>query len=192
MPSLGDAYSDAADAWSGRRLYVGAALLFVGTVVAAPGLVRVTAQALEFAGVATATSLWFAIAVAGLAVPLVGAGLLRSVPSSRRLRAVGATGVCLAALAVAAYLVAVPPGSATTPGGTLTVVLLVYVTGALLALWSPIVAAGFAADGRRERAAGSSTFVRDRSPVRPAGRVPADGGEDEQQLAFLLDREKRK
>lgn len=191
MPSLGDAYGDAVDAWSRRRIYLGAAFLFVGAVVAAPGFVRVTARALEFAGVADATALWFAIAVAGLAVPLVGAGLLRAVPSSRRIRVVGATGVCLAALAVAAYLVAVPPGSATTPDGPLTVIALVYVAGGLLAMWSPIVAAGLAAGGRRQQAAGSSTFVRDRTPVRPAGRVPADGGEDEEQLAFLLDREQR-
>lgn len=190
MPSLGDAYNEAADAWNRRRLYLGATLLFVGAVVAAPGLVRVTAGVLEAVGVAEGTALVLGIAVAGLAVPVVGGGLLRWVPTTSRLRATGAAGVVLAALAVAAFVAAVPPSGVTGVGSVPVLVAVTYVVGAMLALWSPIVAAGLAAgDNRHDRPRPASSFVRERRSIQPGGRVPADGGEEEQEIAFLLDRD---
>lgn len=190
MPRLGDAYDGAADTRSRRRLYLGAALLFVGVVVAAPGLAAVTATVLGVVGVGEAPAVSLGIAVAGLAVPVVGAGLFRWVPAGRRARAAGASGVLLSSLAVAAFLVTVPPGTLTGPGSVPGVVVLTYVVGTLLALWSPIVAAGLAA-GRTNRPAPRSTtaFVRSSRPARPGGQVPADGGREDEQVAFLLDRD---
>lgn len=188
MPSLGDAYDGAEDEWERRRLYFGAALLFVGAAVAAPGLARVTAGALQAVGVASSPALALGVATAALAVPLVGAALHRWLPSSQRFRAAAAAGVLLSTVAVAAFLLAVPPAQLTGPGAVPAAILVTYVAGALLALWSPIVAAGLAAsDDGRDHAVSSSAFVRSSSPARPGGHVPADGGQEEQQLAFLLD-----
>lgn len=192
MPSLGDAYDEAADAWEGRRLYVGAALLFVGAVVAAPGLVGVVVGALTAAGVGEGTALTVGIAVAGLAVPVVGAGLLRWVPSTSRIRRAAAAGVLLSALAVAAFVVTVPPDSLASAPRVPAAIVVAYLAGAMLALWSPIVAAGLAASESRSTTSTDTAYVRQTRSVRPRGRVPADGGKDEEeQLAFLLDNDDR-
>lgn len=189
MPSLGDTFDHATDAWDRRRLYLGAAFLFVGVAVAAPGLARVTAVALAAAGVAEPTAVTVGVAVAGLAVPVVGAALFRWVPSTPRLRATGAAGVVLATFAVGGF-VAIAPTAGLTGLGTVTVLLgAIYAIGVVLALWSPVVAAG-RARRERDRRERTTTFVRETRQVRPRSRVPADGGEEERQLAFLLDNDK--
>ena len=193
MPSLGDAYGGAADEWARRRLYLGAALLVVGAVVAAPGLVRVTADLLVALGAAPASALALALALTGLALPVAGAGLLRWVPADRPLRAVAAAGVLVAASCVALLVVTVPPASLAGPADLPGVLLGVWVVGTLAAFLAPVVAAGLAADGRparRTRSTTSAGFVRSR-PSRPSGRVPADGGDDARELSFLLDDEDR-
>lgn len=188
MPSLGDAYDEAADEWERRRLYFGAALLFVGAVVAAPGLASVLAGGFTTLGVPETTAVTFGIAVAALAVPIVGAALLRWVPSDPRFRTAGAAGVVLSAVAVAAFVVSVPAGGQAGLGSVPLAVAATYVVGALLALWSPILAAGLAAsDGGQSRP--KAAFVRETRSVRPGGRVPADGGEEDRELAFLLDQD---
>lgn len=190
MTRLGDAYDEAADAWSRRRLYFGAALLFLGAVLAAPGLVGVTVGMLEAVGVGSETALVLGIAVAALAVPVGGASLLRWIPAGARIRTGGATGVVLSAVAVGAFIIQVPPGGVTGPESVSTLVAAGYLLGALLAIGSPIVAAGLAANDRPRRTSRpSTTFVRERRTVQPRARVPADGGEDEEQLAFLLDQD---
>lgn len=191
MPSLRDAYDDAAGGSPARRLYLGAGLLFVGIAVAVPGLVRVTTEVLAMAGVGEPTARWGAVAVAGLAVPMVGAGLLAQVPSSRRLRAVGAAGVLLSTAAVAGFLAAVSPEALAGVASVPWPIVLAYAAGAMLALWSPVVTAGLVATDTREQAVTTTAFVRDASPARPRGRVPADGGKEEEQLAFLLDRDEK-
>ena len=187
MPSLSDAYEEAAGAWARRRLYVGAALLFVGAVVAAPGLVGVVAGIMGALGVGEATALATGISVAGLAVPVVGAVLLRWVPSNRRIRVAAASGVVLAAAAVAGFVVTVPPGSLAGPASVPLVIVVTYGIGAMLALWSPVVAAGLAAVEPRPSGRSPTAYVRQTRSVRPGGRVPADGGRDRDQLAFLLE-----
>jgi MFS family permease len=181
MPSLGDAFDEATDEWERRRLYFGTALLFVGAVVAAPGLASVLAGAFSAAGVAEATAVTLGIAIAALAVPFAGAALLRWVPSSPQFRTAGAAGVVLSTVAVAAFVALGPADLGSVP----LAVVATYVVGALLALWSPILAAGMAA-GDRGSSRPSTAFVRERRSVRP-GQVPADGGEEDQELAFLLD-----
>lgn len=190
MPSLGEAYDGAGDNWSGWRLYLGATLLFVGAVVVAPGLAAVTETVLAAVGIGQATAVSLGIAVAGLAVPVAGAGLIRWVPASRRIRTVGATGVLLVSLTVAAFLLVVPFGSVSGLGSVPGVVVLTYLVGALLALGSPVVAAGLAAGETDRQPSRSSTgFVRSSRPAQPGGQVPADGGREGEQLAFLLDRD---
>lgn len=190
MPRLGDAYDEATDEWNRRRLYFGAVLLFVGAVVAAPGLARVTAGVLQAGGVAEAMAVSLGIAVAALAVPIAGAALLRWVPANRQARTAGAAGVVLATVAVAAFVVLVPPAELAGPASVPTIVVVTYLAGALLALWSPIVAAGLAASGAPSGSSRPDTaFVRETRSIRPGGKVPADGGEEEEQLAFLLDRD---
>ncbi|MFB6354545.1 MAG: hypothetical protein ABEJ92_10730, partial [Halobacteriales archaeon] len=93
MPSLGDAYDEAADAWERRHLYLGAALLFVGVAIAAPGLARAATRVLRAAGFAPGTALTLGVAVAAIAVPLVGAALLGWLPTTPRLRTAAAAGV---------------------------------------------------------------------------------------------------
>lgn len=184
MPSLGDAYDEATDEWERRRLYFGAALLFVGAVVAAPGLASVLAGALTAVGVTEGTAITLGIAVAALAVPLAGAGLLRLVPANRQARTAGAAGVVFAAVAVAGFIAAAPADG--TLGSVPAIVIATYAAGVLLALGSPVVAAGLSA-GDTKPSRPSTPFVRERRSVRPGGRVPADGGEEDQELAFLLD-----
>lgn len=193
MPSLGDAYGGAADEWERRRLYLGAALLVVGAVVAAPGLVRVTAGVLVALGVPEPPALAIGLAMAGLAVPVVGAALFRWVPADRGLRAVGAAGVLVSALTVALFVTTVPPTALAGPADVPLGLLVVYAIGAMAALFAPVVAAGLAAEerpGRRTGAPSSPAFVRER-PSRGGARVPADGGDDRQELTFLLDDEDR-
>ena len=185
MPSLGDAYEGAKDEWERRRLYFGAALLFVGAAVAAPGLASVLAAALGAAGVAEGTAVTMGIAIAGLAVPLAGAALLSYQPANRQARTAGAAGVLLAAVAVAGF-----SATSSADGGLVSVpviVLATYGAGVLLALGAPVVNSGLAAqaDGRPSRP--ETAFVRERRTVRPSSRVPADGGSEDQELAFLLD-----
>ena len=188
MTSLGDAYDEATDEWERRRLYFGAALLFVGAVVAAPGLARVLAGLLTAVGVAEGTAVTLGIAIAALAVPVVGAGLFRLVPSNRQARTAGAAGVVFAAVAVAAFVAGSPADG--TLGAVPPVVIATYLAGVLLALGSPVVAAGLAGGETRSRRP-STTFVRERRTVSPRGQVPADGGEEDQELAFLLDQDEK-
>ncbi|MDZ7702212.1 MAG: hypothetical protein U5J98_09205 [Halobacteriales archaeon] len=188
MPSLGDAYDEASDEWERRRLYFGAALLFVGAAVAAPGLARVLAGVLTLVGVAEATAVTLGIAVAALAVPIAGAALLRWLPADRRARTAGAAGVVFSAVAVAGFVAAAPAdgGLASVP----SIVLATYGAGVLLALGSPVVAAGLAGSEARPSRP-STAFVRERQTFSPSGRVPADGGEEDQELAFLLDNDEK-
>ncbi len=182
MPSLGDAYEGARDEWERRRLYFGAALLFIGAAVAAPWL----AGALSAVGVAEGTALTLSVVAAGLAVPLVGAALLRYQPVNRPARTAGAAGVLLAAVAVAGF-VATAPGESGLAGVPL-IVLVTYAAGAMLALGAPVAAAGLAAEAAPRRTSRPDTaFVRQRRTVQPRSRVPADGGSEDQELAFLLD-----
>lgn len=182
MPSLGDAYDEATDEWERRRLYFGTALLFVGAAVAAPGLANVLAGAFAALGFAAATATTLGIAVAALLVPFAGAALLRWVPATPRFRTAGAAGVVLSTVAVAAFVASNPADLGSVP----LAVAATYAAGALLALWSPVLAAGLTArDGGRSRP--STAFVREKRSVRPGGRVPADGGQEDQELAFLLD-----
>ncbi len=183
MTSLGDTYDEATDEWERRRLYFAAALLFVGAVIAAPGLASVLAGVFGALGVADATAVTLGIAVAALLVPFAGAALLRWVPSAPQFRTAGAAGVVLSTVAVAAFVALGPTALGSVP----LAVVVTYVVGALLALWSPVLAARLAAgDGGSSRP--STAFVRERRSVRP-GRMPADGGEEDQELAFLLDQD---
>lgn len=200
MPSLGDAFDGATDARSPRRLYLGAALLFVGAVVAAPGLASVVTVVLAAVGAPTGQAFTLGVAVAALAVPLVGAGLLQGVPATRRLRTTGAAGVALATLAVAAFLASTHATGPADLGPVSPLIWVPYVVGVLVALWSPIVAVGLdAADAVGSKPVARMTtsrssrpsFVRSSRPSRPRAGVPADGGEEDGQLAFLLDNDDR-
>ncbi len=188
MPSLGDAYDEATDEWERRRLYFGAALLFVGAVVAAPGLASVLAGVLTAVGVTEGTAITLGIAVAALAVPFAGAGLLRLVPANRQARTAGAAGVVFATVAVAGFIASAPADA--TLGSVPVIVVVTYGAGVLLALGSPVVAAGLSA-GDTGPSRPSTTFVRERRSISPRGQVPADGGEEDQELAFLLDNDDR-
>lgn len=193
MPSLGDAYGGTTAEWARRRLYLGAALLVVGAVVAAPGLVRVTADVLVALGTTPAVALALALALAGIAFPVIGAGLLWWIPSSQAIRAVAGGGVLVATVAVATFVAVVPPASLAGPADVPFGLLAVYGLGALAALLAPVVAAGLAGEGhpgRRGKSLSRTAFVRDRSS-RPASRVPADGGDDSQELDFLLEDDDR-
>lgn len=191
MPSLGDAYGGSADAATRRRLYLGTALLFVGAVVAAPGLVRVTAGGLVALGFDEPTALSLGIALAGVAVPVAGAGLLAWLPAGPRLRAAAAGGVLLATAAVAAFVAFVPPASLADPGGFTAALAVVYALGALAALLSPVLAAGLAAAGRGTGERATAAFVRETTTGPPGRRVPADGGDEGEQLGFPLDEDDR-
>lgn len=191
MPSLVDAYGGSDETITRRRLYVGAVALFVGAVVFANGLARVTAGGLQGLGFSDATSLTVGIAFAAMAVPVVGAALHRWVPFDRRLRSAAAAGILLAALAVAAFVVTTPPSGPSGLAGLSPLVVAAYLVGTLVALWSPLVAAGLAERDRRpDRPVGSTSVVRETRQVRADRQVPADGGQEDEQLAFLLDQDR--
>lgn len=188
MPSLGDAFDEAKGAWERRRLYFGTALLFVGAVIAAPGLASVLADGFAAAGFAESRAITLGIGVAALAVPFAGAALLRMVPADRQFRTAGAAGVVLSTIAVAAFVAGGPIEGPASLGSVPLAVGATYVVGALLALVSPALAAGLAGDDS-SRTRPSTAFVRETRSVRPGGQVPADGGEEDEELAFLLDRD---
>ncbi len=193
MPSLGDAYGGSAGAPARRRLYLGTALLFVGAAVAAPGLVRVTAGGLVAVGFAESTALSLGIALAGVAFPVAGAGLLARIPAGPRLRAAAGGGVLLSTVAVAAFVAFVPPASLADPGPAVVLLAGAYALGALAALFGPVVAAGLAAGatGPTDRGRSTPAFVRDSTAGPPGRRVPADGGDEGEQLGFPLDEDER-
>lgn len=188
MPSLEETYGRSRGGGTRPRLLLGAVLLFVGAFAAGAGLAGVLAGGLRAVGLAEPTAVTLGFATAAMAVPVTGAALLRLVRANRRFRTAGAVGVVLTSLAVAAFVVT---GLAERPagsGGLAVVVWGAYLIGVALALGSPALAVR-AGTGDGGTARPTTAFVRDRRPVRPRGGLPSDGGTEDDELAFLLDRD---
>lgn len=184
MGSLGETFRDTGGM---RRLYVGTGLLLLGAAVAAPGLVRVAATGFAGLGVAEDAALRAGIGVAGIALPAVFVAFLFFLDGDRRLRRVGAVGGAVAGVTALLHGLIGPLGAAAPP----LWLAIPYLAGLGVAVYAPVATAAAATqDGASTRgftASSGPAWQRSSGPVNR--RVPADGGTEDDDLSFPLDRE---
>lgn len=193
-----------------RRLYLGVGLLLAGTPVAALGLLGAVPAALSTVGIAGPAALRAGVAAAGLLAPAALLAVLAFVPARAGVGATGAVGAGVAALAVAAFALAVPADRLGDPGAVPLLAIAPYAAGVLVAAVSLVAAATAAAvgDGSAVGRSETSPAARMRSRVgswtrRAAGgevayrrseaqrTTPTDGGDADDGLEFLLDDEEQ-
>lgn len=145
-----------------RRLYVGAFLLVVGAALAGFGGIVLGTKALVQLGVAPALALKVVVSAVGLLVPSLFGGLLLQVPAGVRFQASGAGGVSLTAGGVAVFWVTVPTTGLGGPLEPLLPPAVLYGTGLLAAILSPVLA-------------GTAAVVRGPEPVPELADADWDG-----------------
>lgn len=123
-----------------RRLYIGAGLLVVGAGLLGLGGIVLGTKALTVAGLSPALALKVAVSAVALLVPGLFGGLLLQVPAGVRFQASGAGGVSLTAGGVAVLWVTVPPSGLAGPLEPLLPPAILYGTGLIAAVLSPVLA----------------------------------------------------
>ncbi|MFC7045800.1 hypothetical protein ACFQH6_10620 [Halobacteriaceae archaeon GCM10025711] len=116
MDSLSETFGRRTVSGRRRRLYVGAALLLVGLVVAAFGLLNVATGLFAGLGLSSAAALKLGVIVAGLFVPVVLVALMPRLSPGTRLRAAAGVGVALIVLSLPLFWLSVPAGWRGDPG----------------------------------------------------------------------------
>ena len=192
MDSLSETFGSRTVSGRRRRLYLGAVLLLVGLVVAALGLANVATGLFAGLGVPSAFATKLGLVLAGLLAPVVLVALLARLSPGTRLRIAAGVGVLFAALSLPLFWLSAPAGWQGDPGTLPLETLGVYLVGVSLAFFAVVTAAavGVVTKTERRRPTGSSQR-------RPAGRgqgsgmvgepQSADGGEEDDDLAFPLD-----
>lgn len=155
-------------------------LVFAGVLTLAAGTARVLAEALVGAGVEPSTAVVVAVSGAGVVPLLIVGGLLLSHDPSRSTRRLTASGLTLMGTAVVAHAVTAPTG----PGAA--VVAVWYLFGLVVAL----TGVGQAAQGTVPiaRDSGVPLSVLAQSSDRGVEDYPTDGGENDEDLNFPLDK----
>lgn len=200
MGSLGETYGGSPILSDRHRLFVGTGLLLTGTVVAALGFVNVATGVFSALGLAEPAALKAGVALAALLVPGLFAGSLLYLRADRPIRLVAAGGLTAAVLAIALFLFTVPADAFATAIAVPFPIVGLYVLGAGVTVWAPI---GAVAAAVTDDHAPSSTWAgvdrTSRTPANrrspggmPGGRTPADGGQEDDDLRFLLDDDDRR
>lgn len=145
-----------------RRLYVGAVLLVVGSGLVGLGGIILGTKLLTVLGLGPPLALKVAVSAVALLVPGLFGGLLLQVPAGVRLQASGAGGISLTAGGVAVLWVTVPPSGLGGPIEPLLPPVVLYGTGLLAAILSPVLA-------------GTAAVVRGPEPVPELADADWDG-----------------
>ncbi len=170
MTSLGDVYEGGVGGvTTRRRLYAGAGLLAIGTVLAVAGLVVATTAV--GGGPQTITVRLTAGILFGLAAPSVLAGVIVALPAKPHLRVAAAIGVSLTLLGVGTFSHAYPHHWAGYGQDFTTQVSAIYALGILMLMYC--LFAGIATLRRRNDPGGTISLV---NPIKVVSTGSSDSG----------------